>query len=132
MMQLELKNHPVWCDLTDILEHLDCNALVKEHLEVCDYKVCGYWDEQDQYYDEIALPRSLEAELVSSSIEVTHVERYLKLSFVLKVVGDVADNAAQNSQKLGELRLVYNENLEFINENWLLEVESLLLRIEQE
>jgi hypothetical protein len=56
MTQLKLKNHQVWQDLTKILEDIDINVLVREHLEVCDYKVCGYWDEQDTYYEEIILP----------------------------------------------------------------------------
>jgi hypothetical protein len=44
MTQLELKNHQVWQDFTKILENIDTNVLLKEHLEACDDKVCGYWD----------------------------------------------------------------------------------------
>ena len=32
MTFVELKNHPVWRDLTEVLENIDANALVKEHL----------------------------------------------------------------------------------------------------
>lgn len=39
--------------------------------------MCGYWDEQNEYYEKITLPRTLEAELVSSLIGVTHKERFL-------------------------------------------------------
>jgi hypothetical protein len=77
MTKLELTNHQIWRDLTEILETLDANALVKQHLELSDYKICGYWDEQDEYYETITLPRTLEAELVSSSIGITHKERFL-------------------------------------------------------
>ena len=128
MTRLELKNHQVWRDLTEILENLDANILVQEHLNQCDYQVCGYWDEQDEYYETITLPRTLEAELVSSSIGVTHTERFLQLKFLL--IADAVDNtktASSNAQKLGELVLIYNENLEFIDENWLLDVDSLFL-----
>ncbi|MHC0068564.1 hypothetical protein ACWATR_37830 [Nostoc sp. UIC 10890] len=124
MTRLELKNHQVWQDLTKILQSLDAN-LVKEHLDQCDYKVCGYWDEQDEYHDKITLPRTLEAELVSSLIGVTHKERFLQLKFLL--IADGIDNtktASSNAQKVGELVLVYDENLEFIDENWLLDVDS--------
>lgn len=48
-----------------------------EHLELCDYKICGYWDEQDEFYEEITLPRSLCTELVSSSIGVTGKQRWI-------------------------------------------------------
>lgn len=90
MTRLELKNYQVWQDLTEILQSLDANFLVQEHLDQCDYKVCGYWDEQDEYYDKITLPRTLEAELVSSSIGVTHEERFLQLKFLL--IADSVDN----------------------------------------
>ena len=128
MTKLELKNHQVWRDLTEILESLDANILVQEHLDQCDYKVCGYWDEQDEYYEAITLPRTLEAELVSSSIGVTHQERFLQLKFLL-VAGTVdhTKTISSKAQKLGELVLIYDENIEFIDENWLLDVDSPLL-----
>lgn len=130
MTRLELKNHQVWRDLTEILENLDANILVKEHLNQCDYKVCGYWDEQDEYYETITLPRILEAELVTSSIGVTHTERFLQLKFSLIADGADATQAQNNhTQKIGELVLVYNENLEFIDENWVLDIDSPMLDI---
>ena len=122
MIQLALQDHPVWRDLTEILESLDSDALVKEHLEACSYKICGYWDEQNQYYEEIFLPKNMVAELVSSSIEVTHRERFLKLKFLLTVMAD------STIQKMGELLLVYDEALNFIDENWYLEIDSPLLK----
>ncbi|MHC5614916.1 MAG: hypothetical protein ACYTXA_29040 [Nostoc sp.] len=131
MTKLELKNHQVWRDLSEILETLDVNTLVKQHLELSDYKICGYWDEQDKYYETITLPRLLEAELVSSSIGVTHKERFLQLKFFLiasAVYG--TQTASNNAQKLGELVLIYNENLEFIDESWLLDIDSPMLKIQ--
>ncbi|MDZ7956245.1 hypothetical protein [Nostoc sp. DedQUE09] len=50
MTRLELKNHQIWQDLTEILQSLDTNVIVQEHIDQCDYKVCGYWDEQDENY----------------------------------------------------------------------------------
>ena len=128
MTRLEFKNHQVWRDLTEILETLDTNILVKEHLEQCEYQVCGYWDEQDKYYEKITLPRTLQAELISSSIGVTHKERFLQLKFLLiSDAVDHTDTVSSKAQKLGELILIYNENLEFVDENWLLDVDSQLL-----
>lgn len=130
MTRLELKNHQVWRDLTEILENLDANILVLEHLNECDYKVCGYWDEQDEYYETITLPRPLEAELVSNSIGVTHQERFLQLKFFL--IADAFDATPipnNDTQKIGELVLVYDENLEFVDENWFLDVDSPMLEI---
>jgi hypothetical protein len=131
MTKLELKNHQVWRDLTEILETLDVNTLVKQHLELSDYKICGYWDEQDKYYETITLPRPLEAELVSSSIGITHKERFLQLKFFLIVSAvDGTDTENNNAQKLGELVLIYNEILEFIDETWLLDIDSPMLEIQ--
>ncbi|ODH03166.1 hypothetical protein A4S05_20705 [Nostoc sp. KVJ20] len=128
MTRLELKNHQVWQDLTEILQSLDANVLVKEHLEQCNYQVCGYWDDQDEYYEKITLPSNLEAELVSSSIGVSQRERFLKLKFLLMVsAGDTTQAPNNNTQKIGELVLVYDENLEFVDENWLLDIDSRML-----
>ena len=130
MTRLELKNHPVWRDLTEILENLDARRLVQEHLELCDYKVCGYWDEQDKYYEIITLPRILEAELVSSSIGFTNKKRFLKLKFVFTVSDiDAIDKPSHNPPRIGELLLVYDENLGFVDENWLLDINSPFLDI---
>ncbi|WP_375472808.1 hypothetical protein [uncultured Nostoc sp.] len=124
MTKLELQNHQVWRDLSEILETLDANALVKKHLELSDYKICGYWDEQDKYYETITLPRTLESELISSSIGVTYKKRFLQLKFFLIA------SAVDGTKKLGELVLIYNENLEFIDENWLLDIDSPTLEIQ--
>ncbi|MBW4671321.1 MAG: hypothetical protein KME60_28840 [Cyanomargarita calcarea GSE-NOS-MK-12-04C] len=132
MTQLELKNHQVWRYLTEILEHFDANALVREHLEECDYKICGYWDEEDIYYEEIILPRTLESELVSSSIGITQKKRFLQFKFVLKAFAvDAIDQVRNNVQKIADLVLVYNENLEFVDENWLLDIDSPLLDVKR-
>ncbi|MBD2445244.1 hypothetical protein H6G25_19105 [Dolichospermum sp. FACHB-1091] len=146
MTTLQLKNHQIWQDLTEILENLDTNSLVQKHLEQCFYTINGYWDEQDEYYDSIRLPHTIEAELVSSFVGVTQDNRFLKLKFSL--IGtdfgtDCINPAAAaiyaayddksypfgypTIQNIGELVLIYNENLEFVDENWLLDIDSPLL-----
>ncbi|WP_414562433.1 MULTISPECIES: hypothetical protein [unclassified Anabaena] len=126
MTKFELKNHQVWRDLTDILKTLDSDILVKQHLEECDYKVCGYWDEQDEYYETINLSRNLKAVLVNSYIGITHKQRFLKLQFsLITSASDSTYQVSNRSQKLGELVLVYDENMEFVDENWLLDIDSL-------
>ena len=129
MTKLELKNHPVWQDLTEVLENIDANSLVTEHLELCDYKVCGYWDEQDEFYQEITLPRSLSAELVSSSIGVTGRKRWIQLKFVLKANRSAAEDSANHNytKNIGELTIIYDENLQFVDENWQINIDSPLI-----
>ena len=134
MAQLKLKTHPVWQDLTNIVENIDSAALIRAHLEACEYKVCGYWDDRDNYYEEIGLPRTLAADLVSSSIGFKRKERFLQLKFSLNtaVVGE--DSLKGNlldcqSHKIGEVVIIYNENLEFIDESWILDIDSVTLKI---
>ncbi|MDY6899440.1 MAG: hypothetical protein SWZ49_15370 [Cyanobacteriota bacterium] len=114
MTFVELKNHPVWHDLTEVLENIDANALIKEHLELCSYKIYGYWDENDNYYEEIILPNNLYTELISSSIGINRNQRFIQLKFIL-------ENQLHNQIRIGELILIYDENMEFINENWSLD-----------
>ncbi|MEM9926378.1 MAG: hypothetical protein AAF915_21935 [Cyanobacteria bacterium P01_D01_bin.50] len=119
MTFVELKNHPVWHDLTEILENIDASELIKEHLELCHYKVCGYWDEADNYYEEIVLPNNLETELISSSIGVNRNQKFIQLKFILQ------NRINDDYIRIGELSLIYDENLEFINENWYLDTDFL-------
>jgi len=131
MTQLELKNHQVWQDLTKVLETIDSNTLAREHLDACNYTVGGYWDEEDTYYEEIILPHNLELELTSSSIGFTGKERFLQLKFILKVSVDVSDKLSHKPQKIGEIVLIFNENLEFLDEHWVLDVDSPLLELKR-
>ena len=127
MTKLELKNHPVWQDLTEILENIDANKLVTEHLELCDYKISGYWDENDEFYEEVLLPRSLTAKLISSSIGMTGRKRWIQMKFFLEVnqINFEVQHIANNSRKIGELILIYDENLEFVDENWQININEI-------
>jgi len=129
MTKLQLKTHPVWQDLTEVLANLDANALVTEHLELCDYKIAGYWDEQDEFYEEITLPRSLSPELVSCSIGVTGKKRWIKLKFALKAEGSAAEDSLNDNavKDFGELTIIYDENLQFMDENWQINMDSPLI-----
>ncbi|MCL1470203.1 hypothetical protein [Argonema antarcticum] len=125
MTQIELKTHQLWQDLNEILEYVDADALVQEHLESCNYKIGGYWDETDEFYEEIALPRFLSAELISSSIGVTRRKRWIQLKFALQADGIASQD---KPEKIGELILIYDESMQFIDENWVIYVDSPLLK----
>jgi hypothetical protein len=55
---------------------------------------------------------------------LTHKERFLQL---ITDAVDASQTQNNYTQKIGELVLVYDENLEFIDENWLLDVDSPML-----
>jgi hypothetical protein len=117
MNTLQLKNHPVWQDLTEIIENLDANNLVKEMLEECFYTITGYWDEQDKYYEAITLPSTTTTELIRSSVGFSNNKRFLKLEFSLWAYFSANQEENKQREKIGELVIIYNENMEFIDEN---------------
>lgn len=119
MTSLELKNHPVWHDLTEVLENINANALIKEHLNLCNYKIYGCWDENDNYYEGIILPSNLDTELISSSIGMSLNQKFIQLKFIIK------NRINDNHIRIGELTLIYDDNLEFINESLCLDTEFL-------
>lgn len=51
-----LPNH--WDELAKILATIDINHLATQHLESCNYKILGYWDSNNKFYEEIALIHS--------------------------------------------------------------------------
>jgi hypothetical protein len=124
MVQLMLKNHQVWQELTEIFKDLNPDTLIQDHLNECGYKIHGYWDNNDQFYDEIALPHTLTSELVSHSIGIANQGRFLQLRFTLKVPELDEVNSDKNYQSIGELVLIYDEAMEFLDENWLLDLSS--------
>ena len=124
MTGIELKTHQVWQDLAEILESLNPDALVTEHLKLCEYKVGGYWDENGDFYEEIILPSSLYVELVSSSLGITDRERWIQFKFFLKADTNASEKKViTHPQKFGELILIYDENLEFIDEKWQIDID---------
>ncbi|MFB2968576.1 hypothetical protein ACE1CD_06360 [Aerosakkonema sp. BLCC-F183] len=113
--------------MVNFVESSDANALVKEHLELCNYKVSGYWDQKDEFYEEITLPPSLSAELISSSIGVTDREEWIQLKFVLKADRLASEDKlshGRTEKKIGEVILIYDKNMEFVDENWQIDIDS--------
>ncbi len=66
-MNINLSNHPIWQEFTEILNKIDLDALVANHLKACNYKVIGYQDEND-FYEEIEFITPIEAEFISGSL----------------------------------------------------------------
>ena len=122
MIKVELKKHQVWHEIAEILDNIDVDAMLREHLEACDYKVSGYWDETEVFYEEIILPRFLESELTSNSIGITDKQRWIKLNFALKA--NKVDSENQQERAIGHLTLIYDDNLQFVDENWQININS--------
>lgn len=121
---ITLNNHPVWQNLSEIVNSLDANSLALEHLELCNYQISGYWDESDRLYENIILPRPLSPQLISSGIIFNADERRIQLKFTLNL------ETANPPISIAKLTLVYDENLEFIDENWQIDLKSELIKVQ--
>ncbi len=122
-IQTDLKDHPVWKNLSEVVQGIDANALVWEHLAFCDYQISGYWDESDRFYENIILPRPLSPQLISSGVTFNGDKRRIQLKFTLNL------ETATPPTPIAELMLIYDENLEFIDENWQIDLTSPLINI---
>jgi hypothetical protein len=128
-MKVKLNNHQIWKEFEEMLALIDIKEIVRKHLEDCHYKISGYWDE-NEYYEEIAFIGFPYAELVSSSLGITVGEddnyHWIKLKFLLKADSSVdLDKPVSDVEKrIGELTLIFDSNLEFVDENWQINVKS--------
>ena len=140
-MKKTLETHPIWDELEAALEQIDMENLAMQHLKSCHYKLSGYWTE-DEFYEEIALIGPIRAGLISMSIGKTNMKHpsysnyWIRLQFALKHYIPVSESQQWFTSKplseansddncdIGELVLVLAPNLEIIDENWFIDVES--------
>ena len=132
MNAVKLKNHKIWDDLDQIFVYNDLNCIVNKHLEYCNYKIHGYWDSENVFYEEIAIANPICVELISRSVGTTLINNYpsshwIKLKFLLKANLSAVENnlgTDEDDAEIGELTLILDTNLKVVDENWLLDVES--------
>lgn len=128
-MSSTLKNHPIWHNLTQTLRQLDPNQIALQHLQACNAQINGYWDE-DEFYEVVTFTQFPSPELISSSLGVTpqnaESAHWLKLNFLLTATNNIDLKLPNSNRKtpLGELVLILDENLEVIDEDWLIDVDS--------
>lgn len=118
-MTTTLKTHPIWQNLTQALAQIDPDQIARQHLQDCQAEIHGYWDENDQSYETIQFKQSPTPQLISSSLGVTSNQPentcWLQLRYQLTV---------PPSTTIGELLLILDDNLEVIDENWLIDIHS--------
>ena len=125
MSELNLKMHPIWNSLSELLAEIDCCEIAREHLKSCSQKIRGYWDSKNEFYEEVALVNFPVVELASRCIGIDRVEeqfiRWIKLKFLLKVDGN---NELGIDDEIGELTLILDSNWKVVDENWSVDLES--------
>jgi hypothetical protein len=119
-MTTTLKAHPVWRSVTEALAAIDPVMIATQHIKACNDEIKGYWDESDQFYEMIRFQQTPIPELISSSLGMTPGHSggnpWLNLKYSLKI------DSTETS--IGELSLILNDNLEVIDENWLVDINS--------
>jgi hypothetical protein len=124
LLATTLKDHPIWHNLAQTLQQLDPNQIAAQHLQACNAQINGYWSEADEFYEVIAFTHFPQPAIISSSLgisqSVAEGSYWLKLRFALEV-----DQSCSNGEtSMGELSLILDENLEVIDENWLINLDS--------
>jgi len=121
-----------WDELAKILAPIDINHLATQHLESCNYKIRGYWDSNNKFYEEIAFIHPICAELIGRSLGTNIINNHptshwIKLKFLLKADLSASENnlvSDDGDDEIGELTLILDTNQKVIDENWLIDVES--------
>ncbi|PSF38585.1 hypothetical protein C7H19_03495 [Aphanothece hegewaldii CCALA 016] len=109
-------------------------AIGQEHLEYSNYKIIGYWDETKQYYEEITLKKNCFVKLSSYSIEKHFINSsknfWIKLKF--KIQAEEVNTNINNI--IGEMILILDHQFQYIDENWLIDVNSpfVVAKVEKE
>ncbi|MCP2732080.1 hypothetical protein [Limnofasciculus baicalensis] len=132
MNTVTLNDRKIWEDIDNILVSIELNHIVSRHLESCNYKIHGYWDSKNNFYEEIAISNPICTELTSRSIGTTLIDNYptshwIQLKFLLKADLSALENdllTDEEDGEIGELTLILDTNLKVVDENWLLDVES--------
>lgn len=135
MNSVTLTNHQIWDELAKLLAPININSLAAQHLESCNYKIRGYWDSNNKFYEEIALIHPICAELIGRSIgtNITNnhsTSDWIKLKFLLKADISAGENdlvSNDGDDEIGELTLILDTNLKVIDENWSIDLESLFV-----
>jgi hypothetical protein len=102
------------------LASIDPLAIATQHIQACNAEINGYWDDTDRFHETICFSQTPTPALINSSFGVTpdHIggTPWLNLKYSLNING--SDNA------IGELILILNDNLEIIDENWVIDLHS--------
>ena len=125
-----LKEHPIWHNVTQTLEQINPSQFASHHLQSCQAKINGYWDEDDQFYEEVRFTQLPIPQLLNISLGFTPKEtgniNWLQLKYSLTIPPS-ADSVTLNpspATTIGELSLILDDRLEVIDENWLIDIRS--------
>lgn len=112
------------CNNLEKLSPQGLEKIAKEHLEYCNYKIEGYWDENDNFYETITFKQPLFIQLscydIKRQFKENNSQYLIKIKFLLKQ--DLSKDNYNNI--IAEMTLIYDSNFHFIDENWLININS--------
>lgn len=127
-MNSKFVNHPAWNEMKDLFSHINAKSLGMTHLRNCECKIVGYYSEDDAYYKEIIFNYPLDVELQNFSMGETAYDssHWLKMRYLLKVDRSVPGIHLDedDDDQIGEFSLVFDANLNFVDEYWFIDVDS--------
>lgn len=126
---MTITNDTVWNNLSQLLDEIEPCRIAQQHLESCNYNIQGYWDSENRFYDRVTLLDSPTITLVNSAIGINQVNEkacpWIKLEFLLAPYNNSED------EEIGELTLVLDAQLNIIDENWCLDLDSPVVAISE-
>jgi hypothetical protein len=99
-----------------------------EHLQYSNYTIFGYWDDHDNFYEEVIVKQPILVKLSSYSIgkqlQENPSEYWIKLKFCLKADITEPEKSLSLEPVLGKMTLILDPNFKFIDENWSININS--------
>jgi hypothetical protein len=115
----------------DKLEKLSIASLESigiEHLQYSNYTIFGYWDETDNFYEEVIVKQPVIVQLsnysIGKNLQENPQEYWIKLKFLLKGYVTESEKSLSLEPIIGKMTLILDTNFKFIDENWLINIDS--------
>jgi hypothetical protein len=118
--------NPTW-ERLEKLSPTSLESIAREHLQYSNFTIFGYWDDTDNFYEEVKFKQPLSVELASYSLgkNLKESEYWIALKFLLK--GNLSSESEQSLNQenlIGNLTLTLDANFKFIDENWSIDINS--------
>ena len=127
-MKSKLTNYSAWNTLDEFFRQIDVQILARKHLEEGQYTIKGYYHDDNQFYETVKFTTPLELKLNSFSMgqTVDDGSHWIRLRFFIRadLSSSAQDVEYDEDKELGDLTLIFDDQGQFIDENWFIDVYS--------
>lgn len=117
----------IWVNLEKI-SIASLESMGREHLQFSHYTIFGYWDENDNFYEEVIFKQPLSVKLASYSLgknlQVNPMEYWIEMKYLLLGDSSAAETSLSLDNMICEMTLIWDANFNFIDENWAIDIHS--------